>query len=91
MNITKELIAKEISTSIEIKQADGLDIVNSLVKIIKNNSKKSIVKIAGFGSFQYKLSPKRIGRDPISKKSYIIEKRNKLNFKASGKVREKLN
>ena len=36
-------------------------------------------------------SPKRLGRNPKTKESFIIPPRKKINFRASKKVKEDLN
>ena len=46
---------------------------------------------AGFGTFYSHKTPKRIGRNPKTKDSYIIQPRIKINFKPSNKVRGTLN
>ena len=63
----------------------------SLLLLIKNKSKLRIVKLSSFGSFSFKKTPKRLGRNPKTKDSYIIPEINKLNFKPSNKIKEKIN
>ena len=59
--------------------------------INKNKSKLTSVKLSSFGSFSFKKTPKRLGRNPNTKDSYIIPELNKLNFKPSNKIKENLN
>ena len=66
-------------------------ILESFLKLVKVNSKTKIVKVNGFGSFNFKETPKRFGRNPKTKESYIIPSMNKLNFRPSNKIKEVLN
>ena len=66
-------------------------VLESLLLLIKNNSKTKIVKLSGFGSFNYKRTIQRIGRNPKTEESYIIPILNKLNFKPSNKIKADLN
>ena len=91
MSIKKSDIAKNISSEIQIKNSLSGEILNSFIEIIKSKAISSNVKIANFGTFIYKASPKRIGRNPKTGKEYIIKERVKLNFTISKKVKQLLN
>ena len=91
MSINKKNIAKEITKNAEINFADSQKILDALINFIKYNSKKQSVKIQNFGTFFYKLTSQRIGRNPKTKESYIISPRVKVNFRASRKAQEVLN
>ena len=91
MNLTKTSIVKSITKKTEVSSEDATNILESLLLFIKNESKLRIVKLSNFGSFSFKKTPKRIGRNPKTKDSYIIPKLNKLNFKPSNKIKEKIN
>jgi len=73
-----------------LNRSESKAILESLLKIIKSNTSK-IVKISNFGSFYTHQSPKRIGRNPKTKKEYVIPKRKKLVFKASNNLKNILN
>ena len=91
MSIKKSDIAKNISSEIHIKNSLSLEILNGFIEIIKSKAISSNVKIANFGTFIYKVSPKRIGRNPKTGKEHIIKERVKLNFTVSKKVKQQLN
>ncbi len=91
MTINKNNIAKSISINLSITLDKSSNILDSFLSLIKGNSKKKVVKLSAFGSFNYKKSPQRIGRNPKTEESYIIPILNKLNFKPSNKIKEKLN
>tara|TARA_B110000967_G_C18710458_1_gene472434 strand:- start:244 stop:519 length:276 start_codon:yes stop_codon:yes gene_type:complete len=91
MNYTKALICKKIATKLSISTTDSSKILDSFLSIIKKNVGSNIVKITRFGSFEMKETPKRIGRNPKTKESYIIDARNKVTFKISNKLKNFLN
>ena len=91
MNLSKADIVKNISKKSSVSAGDARIIMESFLSLIKNKSKLRSVKLTSFGSFSFKKTPKRLGRNPKTKDSYIIAKMNKLNFKPSNKVKEKLN
>lgn len=91
MSITKKDIAKEITKNAEINFADSQKILDAVINFIKYNSKKQSVKIQNFGTFFYKLTLQRIGRNPKTKESYIISPRKKLIFKPSNSIKKILN
>tara|TARA_X000000950_G_C13901998_1_gene655275 strand:- start:301 stop:582 length:282 start_codon:yes stop_codon:yes gene_type:complete len=93
MNITKRDITKKITNDTGIVNSEALDFLNSFIKIIVQNSYEfnKVTKISAFGSFYMKKTKERIGRNPLTKESYKISKREKLSFTASSKVKNLLN
>ena len=91
MNITKKNIIKNINKESLISIEDGSNFLESFLLIIKKQAKLDRVKLSGFGAFSFKKTPKRSGRNPKTKDSYIIPEINKLNFKPSNKIKEKIN
>lgn len=89
--VTKASISKALSESIGMTLSDSKAFTNSFINIIKKNAFHNKIKLHGFGTFYVHNSPKRIGRNPKTKESYIIGARKKLNFKSSNKVKEILN
>ena len=91
MNVIKNDIVKNISKKSLISAGDARIILESFLALIKNKSKLTPVKFSSFGSFSFKKTPKRFGRNPNTKDSYIIPELNKLNFKPANKIKEILN
>ena len=91
MSFSKKDIAKNISSSINLSEAESKLLLDSFINIIKTKSKKSSLKIASFGTFSTKKSPQRIGRNPKTKQEFIISERSKLKFSASNKLRNLIN
>jgi len=91
MNVSKDEIVKNISKKSSVSARDARNILESFLALIKNKSKLTSVKLSSFGSFRFKKTPKRFGRNPNTKDSYIIPEMNKLNFRPSNKIKENLN
>ena len=89
--MTKKKIATALSSDLYFLHKDSLNFTNSFIDIIKSNSKKCDIKIHAFGTFYMHSSPKRMGRNPKTKESYIIPSTTKLSFKASKKIKDILN
>ncbi len=88
---TKFSISKSVSKELGISVKDGKEITESFIKLITDNFPLKDIKISGFGVFYSHKSPRRIGRNPKTKESYIIWPMNKLSFKASNKIKKLLN
>ena len=91
MSFSKTDIIKNISKKSSVSAADATSILESFLLSIKNKSKSRLVKLSGFGSFSFKKTPERLGRNPKTQDSYIIPELNKLNFKPSNKIKENIN
>jgi DNA-binding protein HU-beta len=91
MNFTKKDILKNITDSCSLTSHDGSMLLESFLKLTKINVKSMPVKISGFGSFMYKTTPKRIGRNPSTSESYEIKAFEKLTFKPSSRLKKIIN
>jgi len=91
MNFSKTEIVKNIRKESPVSSVDAKKLLESFLSLVKNKSKLKPVKLSSFGTFSFKKTPKRFGRNPKTKDSYIIPELNKLNFKPSNKVKENLN
>ena len=91
MSFSKSNIVKNITKKSEVSAGEAANILESFLFLVKNKSKLRSVKLSNFGSFSFKKTPKRLGRNPKTNDSYIIHELNKLNFKPSNKIKEKLN
>jgi len=91
MNFSKNNLIKNIAKKSLVSSSEALGILESFLLLIKGKAKLKSVKLSRFGSFSFKKTPKRLGRNPKTQDSYIIPELNKLNFKPSNKIKEKLN
>ena len=91
MNFSKNNLIKNIAKKSSVSAGEASGILESFLLLIKGKAKLKSVKLSRFGSFSFKKTPKRLGRNPKTQDSYIIPELNKLNFKPSNKIKEKLN
>jgi nucleoid DNA-binding protein len=91
MSLTKNNIINNLKKNSLLSIGEASSIFESFLSLIKSKSKSKSVKLSGFGAFRFKKTPKRAGRNPKTKDSYIIPELNKLNFKPSSKVKEQIN
>ncbi len=92
MALTKnELIAKiRHETGFTVKAAT--EIVEQLMEIIKSTlASGEDVMISGFGKFCVKSKNQRKGRNPATGDDMVLDARQRINFKCSGKLRERIN
>lgn len=91
MSITKKNLIKNINKDTAISIEDAAILLESCLLLVKKHAKSNKVKLSGFGTFCFKKTPKRIGRNPKTSDSYIIPELNKLNFKPSNILKDKIN
>tara|TARA_B100001057_G_C22260895_1_gene723213 strand:+ start:82 stop:357 length:276 start_codon:yes stop_codon:yes gene_type:complete len=91
MTLTKKNISKKIKDDSKITHLEASRFLNSFLDLIKFKSKKYDIKIHNFGSFIYKFTPKRLGRNPKTGKTHTIKPFNRLIFKASIRLKNYLN
>ncbi|MAZ46388.1 MAG: transcriptional regulator [Rickettsiales bacterium] len=90
MSLTKKDLANNISEKLGLSQKDSLFFVKNFFKILIDN-KTSNININKFGTFLYKKTPKRIGRNPKTLQEFEIKSRQKLTFKPSDEVKQNIN
>ena len=91
MNFTKASLIKKIVKDSALSSEDASSILESFLLIVKSIEKSSLVKLSSFGTFSVKKTPKRLGRNPKTKDSYIIPSKLKLKFKPSNLIKGKIN
>ena len=91
MSLTKRDIANNISLSSTLTLLESSKLLDKFIQKIIVSSKKSNLKLSNFGTFSYKFSPKRVGRNPKTKEEFIIKNRKKLSFSSSKKIKELIN
>ena len=91
-NITKNDIGKNISKTIGIPFIFSKKITNNIILcIIDVILLKKEVNIKSLGSFRIIKKNQRIGRNPKTKKEYLIPAQNSISFKISNLLKNKLN
>ena len=91
MSLTKRDIANNISLSSNLTLLESSKLLDKFIQKIIVSSKKSNLKLSNFGTFSYKSTPMRVGRNPKTKEEYIIKGRKKLSFSSSKKIKELIN
>ena len=90
-NLTKIDIAKNLSNktgfSTNLSKKKINDLLNAFIKVIQS----SRLNLKNIGTFKLLEKKERIGRNPITKKEYIIKARKSLSFIASKKLMNILN
>ena len=91
MSLTKKDLSREISKNINIPSKDADKFIETFISLIKSNLPIYDIKLSNFGTFLKKNTPERIGRNPLTKKEYIIKKSVKISFKSSLKLKKLIN
>tara|TARA_Y100000385_G_C12593759_1_gene425829 strand:- start:47 stop:322 length:276 start_codon:yes stop_codon:yes gene_type:complete len=91
VSLGKKDISKNISTKAHFSLNESEIFLNSFLKLLKDKSSNNLIKISKFGTFEKKITPQRIGRNPKTKEEFIINKRLKFTFKSSNNVKSFLN
>ena len=90
MSITKKVLANNISQKLGLSQKDSLFFVQNFFKALTDN-RNSVININKFGTFSYKKTPKRVGRNPKTLEEFEIKSREKLTFQLSDKIKQTIN
>ena len=91
MSLTKNNIINYLKKNSSLSVGEASSIFELFLSVIKSKSKSKSVKLSGFGTFSFKKTPKRVGRNPKTLDSYIIPSVNKINFRPSKKIKDKIN
>tara|TARA_Y200000002_G_scaffold106951_1_gene87399 strand:- start:47 stop:319 length:273 start_codon:yes stop_codon:yes gene_type:complete len=90
LSITKKVLANNISQKLGLSQKDSLFFVQNFFKALIDN-RNSAININKFGTFSYKKTPKRVGRNPKTLEEFEIKSRKKLTFQLSDKIKQTIN
>jgi len=92
MALTKKEIIENISDKIDLTKKEGMDVIDSLFEIIKDElAKGNPVMISGFGKWVVKAKKERRGRNPQTGKDLTIDARKVITFKSSTVLRKTVN
>ena len=76
----------------DCSKLEAVDLVESTLAIMKEIlSRGEPVKLSSFGTFDVREKKPRMGRNPKTKEPMLIEARTVVAFKASEKLRGKIN
>ena len=90
--MNKKDFATELAEMIKMPRAKALKITDAMLDILSRRlSEKEKIQFAGFGSFEVRLSPERMARNPRTKEPVLIPERYKAVFKPSLQLLDDLN
>ena len=90
MSKTKKDLANNISKKLRLSKKDSLFLVHNFFRTLIENKNKHI-NISNFGTFIYKKTPTRIGRNPKTLQEFKIRSRQKLTFNPSDEIKQNIN
>tara|TARA_X000000950_G_C13904126_1_gene656093 strand:+ start:3418 stop:3714 length:297 start_codon:yes stop_codon:yes gene_type:complete len=90
-NFTKEDLINIISKKIGFSKNFSKKIIEDLFIILNFNIKKGELNLKNFGTFKLLYKNERMGRNPKTKKKYIISSRRSVSFIPSKKITNYLN
>ncbi len=81
-------IARRIAKDLDIKERDGMNIVNEIIAAMRETTvKHGRLEIRNFGVFQIKEREPKVGRNPRTKVEYPIPRRRVITFKPSKHIK----
>ena len=91
MALTKNNVVERVN-ELGFTKKKSVDIVENLLEIIKRSLESGEdVLVSGFGKFCVKEKSTRRGRNPATGQDLLLDARNVVTFKCSGKLREAIN
>jgi integration host factor subunit alpha len=92
MALTKAQIVESIQNQTGFPKNKSLEIVESLLNIIKNTlASGEDVMISGFGKFSVREKNERKVRNPATGEKMMLAPRKVVTFKCSGQLRDRVN
>ena len=83
INLKKKDIVKDLSKKIGFSSNYAKKIIDDLIDIILINIKTGNFNLKDIGTFKIISKKERLGRNPKTKKEYIISKRKSVTFTPS--------
>ncbi len=90
-NLKKIDIIKDLSIKTGYSSNYSKKVINELVDAILQSIKKGNLNLKNIGTFKIISKKERIGRNPKTKKEYVISQRKSVSFKPSTSLLTELN
>ena len=90
-NLKKLDIIKDLSVKVGYSSSYSKKLVNDLIDIISENIKYGHLNLKNVGSFKIISKKERIGRNPKTKKEYVVSQRKSVSFKPSKSLLLRIN
>ena len=92
MALTKDKLISRLQTQMDISKQESRQLMDRLLEIIKDTlARGEELLISGFGKFSVRQKRERRGRNPQTKERLVLSARKVLVFKASGRLRTRIN
>ena len=91
INFTKNEFAEQLSKKTGLSNLYTKKLLNDFINIIIINISKTKYKIKNIGTFKVINKNSRVGRNPKTKKKFVINARKSISFIPSKKLLENLN
>jgi len=92
MALTKSDIISKVSSEIGLTNKKSIEAVDNIIEIIKSTLESGEdVLFSGFGKFRILEKNVRKGRNPATGNDMMLPARRVVNFKCSGKLRDRIN
>ena len=89
---TKAEIIKKVAEETGFQRKEAYKAVESLLEVMKDTlASGEAILVSGFGKFTVRQKNKRLGRNPETGESMILDERRVVTFKCSKQLREKMN
>lgn len=90
--LTRADLTEALQRDIGLSRPDSAEVVGHILRHMSDAlARGENVKISGFGSFNLRDKGERIGRNPKTGIEVPIAPRRVVTFKASGKIKDRLN
>jgi DNA-binding protein HU-beta len=84
MSVTKAMLVAEVARTAALPNAEATNAVEALLEAIATGAKRDgKVIIRGFGTFEMKTRPARLGRNPRTGETIEIAASSALTFRAA--------
>jgi|TARA_B100001093_G_scaffold468965_1_gene489352 integration host factor subunit alpha len=90
-NITKADLAKNLSKKLGFSITFSKKLIDDLLDVLSLSIKANKLKLKNIGSFRLINKKQRLGRNPKTKETYVINARKSLSFIVSKKLIKKTN
>ena len=92
MTVTRKELIESVQNETQFSKTQSTELVEAVIEYISSSLENGEdVLISGFGKFQVKDKHARKGRNPSTGEAMEISERKVVTFKASGKLKEKIN
>lgn len=92
MVLTKTTIISKTTDEVGLSGKQVTVSVETILEIIKTALESGDdVLVSGFGKFSVREKKERLGRNPATEKEMMLPPRKVVNFKCSGKLKDRIN